>query len=102
MSEEKNFSYTIEIKDGEFNGLLTVRGTTKEEFIENLNAIDDLIQKRQIKPKINGTTKETTDKLNLNLTKDLGKCKKCGSPNKLSKQGKVYCGALCWKKSKSY
>lgn len=28
---------------------------------------------------------------------DLGDCKNCGSPNKLSKAGKPYCSALCWK-----
>jgi hypothetical protein len=27
---------------------------------------------------------------------DLGKCPKCGAPNKLSQQGKKYCSALCW------
>ena len=28
---------------------------------------------------------------------DLGTCKKCGAPNKLSQAGKPYCSALCWK-----
>jgi hypothetical protein len=27
----------------------------------------------------------------------LGTCAKCGAANKLSKEGKVYCGKLCWK-----
>ena len=26
----------------------------------------------------------------------LGVCNKCGAPNKISKQGKVYCGNTCW------
>lgn len=29
---------------------------------------------------------------------DLGNCKKCGAPNKLSQAGKTYCSSLCWKK----
>jgi hypothetical protein len=28
---------------------------------------------------------------------DLGKCDKCGGPNVLSKAGKPYCKAVCWK-----
>jgi len=27
---------------------------------------------------------------------DLGKCPKCGAPNKLSKAGKPYCSKTCW------
>lgn len=30
-------------------------------------------------------------------TEDLGKCLKCGAPNKLSLKGGKYCSALCWK-----
>lgn len=26
----------------------------------------------------------------------LGKCAKCGADNKISKQGKIYCGNTCW------
>lgn len=29
---------------------------------------------------------------------DLGNCKNCGAPNKLSSKGKPYCQDLCWKK----
>ena len=29
---------------------------------------------------------------------ELGKCPKCGAPNKMSSKGKPYCSALCWKK----
>lgn len=31
---------------------------------------------------------------------DYGECNKCGEPNKLSKKGKVYCGAVCWLEKK--
>jgi len=27
---------------------------------------------------------------------ELGNCKDCGAPNKLSMKGKVYCSAKCW------
>lgn len=34
---------------------------------------------------------------------DLGKCRFCGADNKWSvNKGKTYCGALCFKKEKSY
>ena len=29
-------------------------------------------------------------------TPDLGKCKDCGAPNKMSTKGKPYCSAKCW------
>ena len=29
---------------------------------------------------------------------NLGVCKDCGAPRKLSQNGKPYCSALCWKK----
>jgi hypothetical protein len=28
---------------------------------------------------------------------ELGNCRRCGAPNKLSQKGKVYCSKLCWK-----
>ena len=31
------------------------------------------------------------------VVQDLGNCKTCGAPNKLSKAGRPYCGALCFK-----
>jgi hypothetical protein len=33
-----------------------------------------------------------------NVQEGLGVCDKCGAPNKLSRLGKKYCSALCWKK----
>lgn len=29
---------------------------------------------------------------------DLGKCEKCGAPNRRSKAGKLYCSKICWDK----
>ena len=37
------------------------------------------------------------DKNTPQATTELGNCKNCGAPNKLSKAGKSYCSALCWK-----
>ena len=33
---------------------------------------------------------------------DLGVCRNCGAPNKLSKAGKPYCSALCFKDQPGY
>ncbi len=30
------------------------------------------------------------------VEEDLGKCVKCGAPNKRSMKGKIYCSAKCW------
>lgn len=40
----------------------------------------------------------TTNTSHPELEDNLGRCKKCGAPNKISKQGKIFCSAICWTK----
>jgi Zn-dependent alcohol dehydrogenase len=47
-------------------------------------------------PTDNWATEAEEANTKTDLNKALGKCSKCGADNKISKQGKVYCGATCW------
>lgn len=76
-----------------------VRSNDMGEFIDLIGEVEDFIKKA---PKNASTmTKETpeTQKPTMLPSQALGVCSKCGAPNKLSKQGKVYCSATCWLKN---
>lgn len=87
-------------KDG-YTLKFTLRGENVQELKKKLNEIkalwfDDIkpvIQASKYTQIPASTTKE--------LPTQLGNCKTCGAPNKLSKAGRPYCGNLCFK-NRSY
>lgn len=108
MADDTMFSYTLEIKDGEMSGLITARGNSKKEFIDNLATLDEIIQKRGLTAKppryqSQQSYRSPTQSTIQGQEESLGNCKKCGAPNKRSMKGKVYCSAKCWlNKEKQY
>lgn len=60
--------------------------------IESIASADEINKAETYKPRTftNQTTGEVTET-----------CQKCGAGMKVSKEGKKYCSALCWKKQKS-
>lgn len=51
--------------------------------------------KEPVQPMIGTQVNKT---IHTESTENLGNCSRCGAPNKLSKQGKVYCSNTCWLK----
>ena len=71
---------------------IVVRSNDQKEFLDNIAFVEDFISKQ---PK-NVPSVQTPSQA-------LGVCSKCGADNKISKQGKIYCGATCWLKgTKTY
>lgn len=92
----------VEGKDKD--GLLlkfTLRGENPKVLVDKLSEVKTLLFPDfvPVRPTVQPYT-ATQAQTNQTMipSQALGTCKKCGAPNKLSKQGKVYCSVTCWLK----
>ncbi len=93
MNDGREYRYQV---DWQFQGqMYHVRCDDWEIFKEAKANMEAILPKENAFPDDVGEKMATPTG---QVQKSLGTCKKCGSPNALSKSGNVYCSAKCWLK----